>query len=134
MFINTLLIIAVCASSTLVYALLFIIGVRPWWSPQYSIPILGEMSYLAAKGGGVLRVRAGGRGVQKRVHVAMYERGAGSRPTLVQVFLSGRKDKCRVRPGGARSTPYPYWVSQSSHPLTELRAEPNSWLTPGQAL
>ena len=42
MFINTLLIIALCASSTLVYALLFIIGVRPWWSPQYSIPILGE--------------------------------------------------------------------------------------------
>jgi hypothetical protein len=42
MFLHTLFIIAVCASCTLGYALLLIIGVRPWWSAQYLIPILGE--------------------------------------------------------------------------------------------
>lgn len=42
MFFNTLLIIAVCASSIMAYALVLIIGVKPWWSAQYLIPILGE--------------------------------------------------------------------------------------------
>lgn len=42
MFTNTLLIVALCASSIMSYALLLIIGVKPWWSPQYLIPILGE--------------------------------------------------------------------------------------------
>jgi hypothetical protein len=42
MFRNTLLIIAMCATSILLYALLLVIGVQPWWSPQYLIPILGE--------------------------------------------------------------------------------------------
>jgi hypothetical protein len=40
MFLNTLLIIAVCATSMMGYALLFVIGVKPWWSAQYLIPIL----------------------------------------------------------------------------------------------
>lgn len=42
MFANTLLIITLCASSILLYALLLVIGVQPWWAPQYLIPILGE--------------------------------------------------------------------------------------------
>jgi ABC-type iron transport system FetAB permease component len=48
MFSNTLLIIAMCASSILIYALLLVIGVKPWWSPQYLIPILGECQQCAA--------------------------------------------------------------------------------------
>lgn len=48
MFANTLLIIAMCATSILMYALLLVIGVQPWWSPQYLIPILGELGSSTA--------------------------------------------------------------------------------------
>lgn len=41
MFPATLLIVGCCAAATMAFALLAIIRVQPWWSPQYLIPISG---------------------------------------------------------------------------------------------
>ena len=41
LFLNTLLIVACSASLIMAYALLVVMGVQPWWTPQYLIPILG---------------------------------------------------------------------------------------------
>eukprot|EP00879_Flechtneria_rotunda_P028713 GHRR01030927.1.p1 GENE.GHRR01030927.1~~GHRR01030927.1.p1 ORF type:complete len:301 (+),score=63.82 GHRR01030927.1:256-1158(+) len=41
MFFTTWAIIAACAASVMAYALVLVIGIEPWWSAQYLIPILG---------------------------------------------------------------------------------------------
>ena len=41
MFLNTLLIVGACAAIIMTYAVVVVMGVRPWWTPQYLIPILG---------------------------------------------------------------------------------------------
>ncbi|KAI8474099.1 MAG: hypothetical protein J3K34DRAFT_408830 [Monoraphidium minutum] len=41
LFLNTLLIVAGTAAAVMAYATLVVMGVTPWWSPQYLIPILG---------------------------------------------------------------------------------------------
>jgi putative ABC transport system permease protein len=40
-FLNTLVIVGGSSSAIMAYALLVVMRVDPWWTPQYLIPILG---------------------------------------------------------------------------------------------
>ena len=41
LYLSTFLALALAASVTLAVATRFVIGVEPWWSPQYAMPLLG---------------------------------------------------------------------------------------------
>jgi putative ABC transport system permease protein len=41
MFLVTLCVISCCAAAVLGYGTLVVLRVKPWWQPQYLIPLLG---------------------------------------------------------------------------------------------
>jgi hypothetical protein len=63
-----------CATSILLYALLLVIGVQPWWSPQYLIPILGEPGHTCVE-----LVAAVFQGQGGTWHASLHVGGRGSR-------------------------------------------------------
>jgi ABC-type iron transport system FetAB permease component len=52
MFVTTLAVVAGTAALTMAYALLVVMRVRPWWTPQYLIPILGMCAGCGCGGTG----------------------------------------------------------------------------------